>query len=437
VTASSGVWLPVSYGVWNRPVIFALVDCNNFYASCERVFDPALCGRPVVVLSNNDGCIIARSQEAKDIGIAMGAPLFEVRALIRRYAVAVFSSNFPLYGDMSRRVMSALTHFSPEMEVYSIDEAFLNLSGIPGDITQYARDIRRTVGCWTGIPVSVGIGPTKTLAKLANNLAKKNPAMGGVTALLDPDHCREAMMVTPVKDIWGIGRRHGAMLEKNGIKTAYDLSTRPDVWVRKKMGIVGLRLVHEMRGISCFSLEGQPPDKKTTVVSRSFAREITARVDMESAIANFAERATEKLREGGLVAGAVTVFLHTNSFRKDQPQYRNAATLALDPATNHAGAVIHTALAGLKTIYRPRFAYKKAGVMMLSLSRIDSAQMSLLASDSRQASERMQAFDVINRRFGAGAIRHGVTIQSGNWCMNQQHRSPRYTTCWEELAKVQ
>ena len=230
-------------------MIFALVDCNNFYVSCERVFNPGIVGHPVLVLSNNDGCVIARSQEAKDLGIKMGVPVFEVRAIIARHKIAVYSSNYALYGDMSNRVMKVLFRFTPSMEVYSIDEAFLDLSGFTTrDISQYARDIRRTIGRWTGIPVSIGIGPTKTLAKLAGNAAKKIPAMGGVAALFDPDHQRDALGATEVEDIWGIGRRHGRMLKAHGINTALDLAGRPDPWVRSKMGVVGLRLVHELRG---------------------------------------------------------------------------------------------------------------------------------------------------------------------------------------------
>jgi len=417
--------------------LFALVDCNNFYVSCERVFNPSHIGRPVVVLSNNDGCVIARSQEAKDVGIVMGAPLFEVRDLIRRHDVAVFSSNFALYGDMSRRFMDSLLHFTPEIEIYSIDEAFLNLSGFPEtDLMQYARDIRRAINRWIGIPVSIGIGPTKTLAKLANNLAKKTQAMDGVTALFGPSHQRAVLAATDIGDIWGIGRRLARTLKYDGIHTAQDLSTRPDAWVRGKMGVTGLRLVHELRGISCLSLENQPPDKKTTIVSRSFAQKVTARDDIKSAVAGFAERATQKLREKGLVAGAVTVSLYTSTFRKNRSRYRDAATVALDPATNHAGAVIQAAFEGLEKIYRPGAAYKKAGVMLLSLARADAVQMSLLAKDTPQDSAVMDALDRINHRYGAGAIRYGAGLLSGNWRVNQQHRSPRYTTCWEELATV-
>ena len=418
-------------------MIFALVDCNNFYASCERVFNPGIVGRPVLVLSNNDGCVIARSQEAKDLGIKMGVPVFEVRAIIARHKIAVYSSNYALYGDMSNRVMKVLFRFTPSMEVYSIDEAFLDLSGFTTrDISQYARDIRRTVGRWTGIPVSIGIGPTKTLAKLAGNAAKKIPAMGGVAALFDPDHQRDALGATEVEDIWGIGRRHGRMLKAHGIHTALDLAGQPDPWVRSKMGVVGLRLVHELRGGSCLDLETQPKDKKSCRVSRSFAKGVTRREDLQSAVASFAERASEKLREAGLVAGAVTVFLHTNGFRTDQPQYRNATTLVLDPATNHGSAVIGAAMDGIEKIYRTGFSYKKAGVMMEGLSRASGTQLSLLAPKTHQSTDAMKAFDAINRRFGSGTIRHGATMLGNNWRMAQQHRSPRYTTCWEELATV-
>ena len=316
------------------PPIFALVDCNNFYASCERVFNPKLNGKPIVVLSNNDGCVVARSNEAKALGIGMGVPGFQIRPLLRAHHVQVFSSNYTLYGDMSQRVMETLEQFCPDLEVYSIDEAFLSLVGFERrDLTEYGRQIRQSVKQWTGIPVSVGIAETKTLAKIANRVAKQTPDMGGVCDLLAcPD--RDALLGRiAVEDVWGIGPNHAHMLKQHGITAAVQLRGVDDQWIRKRMGIVGLRLVMELRGVSCLDLEQCPSPKQSLTCSRAFGKLINALAEMEEAVSVYTSRAAEKLRRGRLAATVLTVCLTTNEF-KEGPQYSNALTLKLPVVTD-------------------------------------------------------------------------------------------------------
>lgn len=415
--------------------IFALVDCNNFYVSCERLFDPALIGAPVVVLSNNDGCIIARSEEAKALGIAMGAAFFEARPLIRRHRVRVFSSNYPLYGDMSARVMDVLATFTPEVEIYSIDEAFLGLDGFEGrDLAAYGREMRAKIHRWVGLPVSIGIAGTKTLAKLASRVAKKSPAAGGVFDLTAMAPRRRVLADTAAGDVWGVGHRLARMLKAHGIHSALDLHDAPDAWIRKRMAVTGLRTAMELRGVSCIDLEHSPPPKQTTVVSRSFGHPVTNLDELHDAVATFAGRAAEKLRSDRLVASNVSAFIKTSRFIEGERHYANTATIALDGPTNHGGKIIRAALAGLQRIYRPGYRYNKAGVMMLDLAAEDRAQLDLFASPSRaRDSDIMEAFDDINRRLGAGTIRYGWPGPRQGWRMNQQRRSPSYTTRWSDL----
>ena len=303
------------------PPIFALVDCNNFYVSCERVFQPCLNGKPVVVLSNNDGCVIARSEEAKALGIPMGLPFFQMRERFTGHTIETYSSNYALYGDMSTRVMTILKQFSPEVEVYSIDEAFLNLAGCGnGDLISYGHLIHRSVKQWTGIPISIGIGETKTLAKLANRLAKRSDHVQGVVDLTSSQHQDDILASIPVKDIWGIGRSYSRLLQSNGIRTALELRDADDRWIRQQMGVVGVRIVWELRGISCLPLELSPPPKKSLMVSRSFGRPIATLDEMREAVATYTTRAAEKLRRHRLAAGILSVFLMTNRFKEDEPQ---------------------------------------------------------------------------------------------------------------------
>ncbi len=413
------------------PSIFALVDCNNFYASCERVFNPKLNHRPVVVLSNNDGCVVARSNEAKALGIPMGIPEFKIRPLIKQHQVAVFSSNYTLYGDMSQRVMDTLGTLCPDLEIYSIDEAFLSLTGFASrNLSDYGRLIRARVKQDTGIPVSVGIAPTKTLAKIAGGIAKKSES--GVFDLTGAD--RESILAkTQVADIWGIGRAHTHFLHTHGIMTALQLSEASDQFIRKQMGIVGLRLVMELRGVSCLELEQCPSPKKGITCSRSFGRSITELHEMEEAISTYVSRAAEKLRREKLAVSCLSVFLHTNQF-KDTPQYSNALTVTLPAQTDSTPELIAAAISGIRRIWRDGFAYKKAGVMFLSLVPASQIQTSLFDSaDRSRAKTLMATLDAINHRFGAGTLQYASSGIAKGWKASFNHCSPAYTTRWDEL----
>ena len=419
------------------PPIFALVDCNNFYASCERVFNPKLNGRPIVVLSNNDGCVVARSNEAKALGIGMGVPEFQIRPLLRAHRVHVFSSNYTLYGDMSQRVMETLEQFSPDVEVYSIDEAFLSLVGFERrNLVEHGRLIRRTVQQWTGIPVSVGIAETKTLAKIANRIAKRTPDTGGVFDLLAcPD--REALLGrVAVEDVWGIGPNHARLLKQQGITTARQLAGADDQWIRKRMGVVGLRLVMELRGVSCLDLEQCPAPKQSLTCSRAFGKLINTFAEMEEAVSVYTSRVAEKLRRGGLATTVLTVCLTTNAF-KEGPQYSNALTLNLPVVTDSTSELIRCALHGIRTIYRDGYLYKKAGVILTGLVPANQTQADLFDDRDRGRSKRlMSALDSINDRWGAGTLHYASSGITKAWKTQFHRRSPAYTTDWDELPVV-
>lgn len=419
------------------PPIFALVDCNNFYASCERVFNPKLEGKPLVVLSNNDGCVIARSNEAKALDIGMGVPEFEIRPLLRTHHVRVFSSNYTLYGDMSQRVMETLEQFCPDSEVYSIDEAFLSLSGFTSrNLTEYGRTMQATVKRWTGIPVSVGIAETKTLAKIANRVAKRTPDTGGVFDLLAyPD--RDALLGRiAVHDVWGIGVNHARFLAQHGITTALQLRQVDDQWIRSHMGIVGLRLVMELRGVSCLELEQCPAPKQSLTCSRAFGTSVSTLNEMEEAISSYASRVAEKLRSERLAATVLTVFLTTNKF-KDGPQYSNALTTKLPVATDNTHELIRSALQGIRKVYRDGYRYKKAGVVLMGLIPVNQVQADLFDRHDRVRSKRlMLALDAVNKQWGSGTLQYATSGITKKWKTQFQHRSPSYTTHWDELPVV-
>ncbi|MHC4495312.1 MAG: Y-family DNA polymerase, partial [Planctomycetota bacterium] len=313
--------------------IFALVDCNNFYVSCERVFEPSLEGKPVVVLSNNDGCVVSRSNKAKRLGIGMGVAFFEVKDFAEKHGVEALSSNYTLYADMSRRVMETLCNFTPEIEVYSIDEAFLNLSGLGDNLTGYCRKIRQTVKQWTGMPVSIGIARTKTLAKIANRIAKRSPEATGVFELTQCTHIDRALAQTKVENIWGVGIKTCIKLKRAGIKTALDLRGVDAEWMRQRFGVTGVRTIYELRGNRCYELEQEPPTKKGITVSRMFGRKVETVEELKEAIACYASRAGEKLREQGLVAGAMTVFVMTSRFVNPRKRYFNSHGISFPTAT--------------------------------------------------------------------------------------------------------
>ncbi|GAB4359449.1 MAG: Y-family DNA polymerase [Methylohalobius crimeensis] len=425
----------------DRSERFALVDCNNFYASCERVFQPRLDGRPVVVLSNNDGCVIARSQEAKALGVPMGAPYFKIESLVRRHRVTVFSSNYALYGDMSRRVMQVLAGFAPRIEPYSIDECFLDLAGMPEALTAYALEVARIVRQWTGIPVSIGIAPTKTLAKIANRLAKRGGSPDGPVLdwerLVSPE---AALAAVPVEEVWGIASRWGERLRHLGIGDARALREADPKRLRRHFGVVMERIGRELRGVSCLPLETVPPHRKQILTSRSFGQRLTEFDDLRAAVTAFAARAGEKLRSQELCAQALTVFLHTSPFDPRQPYYTNARTLAFERPTQNTGDLIRAAVKGLKQIHRLGPVYQKAGVMLLDLVPAGIGQGTLFDAEtdrSRRSDRLMQALDDINRRYGRQTLHYAGEALNGRWRMRQALKSPSYTTRWKALPVVQ
>ncbi len=426
-----------------RRRVFALVDCNTFYASCERVFDPKLEGRPVAVLSNNDGCVVAQSPECKALGIARGTPLHEVRKLIAAHDVAVFSSNYTLYGDMSARVMRILREFSPAMEIYSIDEAFLQLDGADrAGLDGTGREIREKVRRWTGLPVSVGIAPTKVLAKVANRAAKRSTRADGVIDLTEPANQQALLRRTEVQDVWGIGRRWAKKLRRAGITTALELRDADTRWIRERFNVVCERIVLELRGISCIELEQMVPARQRIMVSRSFGRRVTAADGLRAAVSSHLARAAEKLRAQGSTAQAVMVFIQTNPFSETEPRYANAVTMPLPRATQNTGTMLHHALRGLDAIYKPGYRYQKAGVMLLDLAPLGSEQPQLFVDQAAEAARRrarplMRALDALNRRLGRGTVRYAIEGLDAAWRMKARHRSPAYTTRWSDLPVVQ
>lgn len=416
--------------------MFALVDCDNFYVSCERVFQPKLRHYPVVILSNNDGCIIARSYEAKELGIRMGAPLFQVQNDIRRYGVVVRSSNYALYGDMSARVMNILSATAPDCEVYSIDECFLDLAGLQVPcLKDWCHDLRQLIYQWTGIPISIGVGATKTLAKIANKQSKMSAEGAGVL-IMSPDTAADYLRKIPVGDVWGIGHRWAKMLIGNGIYSALDLRDAEDWWVRRRMGIIGLRTVHELRGIPCCSLETVAPAKQVTCCSRTFARASSDKTNVRNAILAYAERAVEKMRHGGQVCRVVQVFVRTDRHDNDAQPYAASALETLMTPTNDSRTLVAAALRVFEKIWRDRIKYRKAGVLLMDLSSARNVMPSLIDDQRAGGDDLMKAIDRINGRFGRGAVHLGLSSHDASWRMRQDHLSPRYTTRWEDIPRA-
>jgi DNA polymerase V len=417
--------------------MFALVDCNNFYVSCERVFNPAVNGKPVIVLSNNDGCVISRSNEAKALGIKMGEPAFKIADFLKHHHVTVYSSNYVLYGDLSQRVMHTLAQFTPEIEIYSIDEAFLNLTGITADWEGYARQIRQTVLQNTGMPVSAGLAPTKVLAKAANHYAKKVPGNQGILVLDGPAKIAAALQQFAIEEVWGVGRRYAALLNRMGVKTAADFIRLPDAWVRQKMTVVGLRVKKELEGISCLEMELIPPTKKALCTSRSFGATQTDLESLQEAVATFANQCALKLRRQKTCANQLLVFIHTNGFNPNEPQYARNFVCKLPTATNSSLVLIKYALAALQAIYRTGYRYKKAGIMVYDLAPEDQTQGSLFdAINYGKHAAIMQALDRVNAKYGANTVKSAALGSGVRWKLRQEKLSPCYTTRWEDIIKV-
>lgn len=414
--------------------MIALVDCNNFYASCERVFRPDLAHKPIAVLSNNDGCIIARSQEVKALGIPMGAPLFKYRAELDKQGVSVFSANFSLYGDLSNRVMSVLKQHCPFIEIYSIDEAFLDLSLIPQEQRgDYCRALRATVLRWVGIPVSIGVGPTKTLAKLANHVAKKHPNSQGVWLLTGTEKNRLSSL--PISEVWGIGRQLQKRLNQVGIHDYWQLSSM-DKALARKMGSVNLeRTIRELNGSPCIAMEMTTEPRQRILVSRSFGKDVSSYSDLEAALTTYATRAGEKLRQQKSLTASMYVFIQTNKHKDKNGQYKGHAKIQFQPYTNAPLQLTRAAAEGLRQIYKEGYQYKRGGVMLEELMPANMAQYCLF-NESNSDRKLGSIMDAINQKMGGQTLQVAASLQGEKWRMNQNHRSPRYTTRWHELAKV-
>lgn len=413
--------------------LFGLADCNNFYCSCERVFQPDLRNKPVVVLSNNDGCIIARSNEAKALGLKMGDPFFKVRDILDHNGVAVFSSNYNLYGDMSRRVMSLLSRYTPSLEVYSIDEAFLDLSGMGSSeqLLSYSRDMVRAVSKGTGIPISLGIAPTRTLAKMASKFAKKYKDYQGV-CLMDTDEKREkALRLFDISDVWGIGPRHTAALSYYSVRTAWDFTQKSESWVRKMFTVTGVRTWKELRGISCINVD-ELPHKKSVCTSRSFADQGLCNLsDLEEAVTNFAAQCARKLREQHTVCGTVTLFACTSRFRTDFPGDVIHRTVQLQVPTNDHQELVSLTAKLLRTQWKGNgiYYYKNAGIIVSDICRDNAIQTSIFDTVDRDKQAALaKAVDAINRKHGHNTLRMAVQGFDKSWHLKNEYISHQYTT---------
>lgn len=422
----------------------ALVDGNNFYVSCERVFNPSLENKSLVILSNNDGCIVSRSQEAKDLGIGMGVPFFKVKPLIAKNKLQWLSSNYTLYGDMSARMMATLAEFAPEQEIYSIDECFLNLSEVlaPQEHIAYGKKIRARVQQYLGLPTCVGVGPSKTLAKLANHIAKKNHQFEGVFAWASLNLSEQIywLQKIAVGEVWGVGRKIGAHLEQMGILSVYDLQQADSEMIRRRFSVVMARTVNELKGISCIAMEDlvDTERKQQIISSKSFGTPVRELAYLQEATASYVSRAAEKLRLQNSVCHYVTVFIRTNPFKSEEPQYRNQITVPLSIASSDSRRLIKAALFGLQQIYRTDFTYKKVGIILSDLRDANHHQNDLFTQiDQAKSHQVMQTMDLLNQRFGANTLAIAGTgiMASGNqhWRMRANHKSQRFTTCWQEI----
>lgn len=416
--------------------MIALVDCNNFYASCERVFQPQLENEPVVVLSNNDGCVIARSNEAKALGIKMGVPAFKMQSVFDQKNVRVFSTNFALYGDLSNRVMQILSKEAPAIEVYSIDEAFLDLSGVM-KLNKFSIDLRAKVRQWTGIPVSIGVAPTKTLAKVANHVAKKYKKEG-VFVLKNKNTINKVLRHVCVDQLWGIGRQYAKFLSNRGFLTAHDLVNADESWVKKNLTINGLRMIKELKGVSCYSLEHQPPRKKTICTSRSFGMEVKVLYELEEAVASYAAMCAMKLRKENSLATSLLVFIKTNPFKDLNHQYNVSEKVIFDVPTNDSMDIAKQSLKLLKKMYKQGFSYKKAGVIVGDIVPDDNRQLSLFDQRNIFKKQRvMKALDQINATMGRNKVRLAIQGFDRKWRLKQEKLSPCYTTRFSDMLNVE
>ncbi len=431
--------------------MFALVDCNNFYASCERAFAPHLEGKPIVVLSNNDGCIVARSNEAKALGVEMGVPFFKIRDMMAKHKIHYFSSNYQLYGDMSARIMSILSEHCADMEIYSIDEAFLKLdfyAQTDKSLHVYAQNLRTTIKQWTGVPVSIGIAPTKTLAKLANHLAKKSTQglkcaqnTEGVFSLADSSAHEAILSKIEVGKIWGIGRAHEARLRHAGFETVWQFRNAPEGWVRQQMGVVGIRTQRELRSLPCLDIEPPDMDRKNIIVSRSFSKDVDTLPELMEAIANHAMRLGEKLRHFDRKTRAISVFLKKNRFKMGKTSGQDVLkTIELPFPTADSMRLVNAARQLVTALFSEGCCYKKTGIMALNLVDTEGVQTHLFedATVERTREKLMHSMDTLNQKYGKNTVRLGITCgkTNANWQMKTAFRSPRFTTVWEDILKI-
>ncbi len=412
----------------------ALIDCNSFYVSCERLFNPKIQNVPVVVLSNNDGCVISRSTEAKKLGIKMGEPYFKVKSLVKKNNVRIFSSNYALYGDLSRRVMKVLKGFTDKIEIYSIDEAFLDLSHIKDEqVEEYGKQIRERILKWTGIPTSVGISNTKTLSKVANHIAKKNKA--GVIFL--KENIDNILKNFDIADVWGVGRQLSKLYIKNGIDNAYKLKNISNTWVKKSTNVLGAKTVMELRGISCIDLETEETRRKSCCVSRSFGKKVESLDKLKESITTHCLNAAEKIRTDKQTTRAVTVFIRTSPFDKNRKYYSNSITIELPVATNNSIELIKTAISGLKKIYKYGYLYQKAGIILSKLRDASEKDLNLLAPVLENKSKPlMRAIDFTNAKYGRNAISIAQAGISNDWKMRREHSSRIDTASFDFLPKI-
>jgi DNA polymerase V len=419
----------------NKRPLFALVDCNQFYVSCERVFQPYLEGKAVGVLSNNDGCLVALSPELKKLGVTRGMPAFKIKPLLKQHEIYLFSSNYTLYGDMSSRVMRVLSSFTSDIEIYSIDEAFLSFRGMENiDLIEYAQTIRQTVLKWTGIPVSIGIAPSKTLAKIANRVAKTYKGYNGVFNITDHPKTEKILSSIALEDVWGIGRKYSKKMKKIGLANAADLLYLENEWVKKNFTVVGLRTVLELKGYPCIELEQVTNNKKQIVSSRSFGKLCSNYEDIEQAMSYFCTTATERLRSQKSVARQLLVYVCTNPFRND-PQYANFMSGVLSDYSAYTPDFISLGKSMLKRIFKPNYLYKKCGIMISDIILEKNIQPNLftLPYNEQSKSSIMQCIDTINTKYGTNKVFFASNGTKNNWSMKRDILSPQFTTCWAEL----
>jgi DNA polymerase V len=419
----------------------ALIDVNNFYVSCERVFNPQLQNKPVVVLSNNDGCAVARSNEVKALGIGMGAPWFKFKALAKQHGIIAYSSNYALYADMSNRVMSILRGYSPDQEVYSIDESFLDLTYFKSkNLVDYGQSMRQQILQWTGLPVCVGIGSTKTLSKLANHCAKKRQEFNGVCNFnqLMPQQVNRLLSETAVGEVWGVGRKLAPKLEAMGIKTVLDLKQANAARLRQQFSVVMQKTIQELNGVVCIELEEVRPDKQQILSSRSFGYAVMDYASLAESVSLYMSRAAEKLRKQNAYAGSVYVYIRTSPFKEDQPFYSNGLTIPIPSHTDDTRQLVTAALWGLKRIYKAGYHYAKAGVMLSELVPVQGVQTDLFSAcaPSPKTDALMATLDHINQKMGKASIRLASEGFNAPWKMKQEHKSPSYTTAWSDTLHV-